>query len=206
MTQAYSSDVTTDGGQGARGTGDASRPGRGGRYGGRFSWRREGMWRRGIITAVCAVLLTLLLVMHSSVPNRIGNLGSLLETFLPWAGLAIPVLLLIGLLRRSATALIAVLLPIAVWLNLFGGLVTDKSAGGGNLTVLTHNVNAQNADPAATAKDVIAAGCRCRRAGGTGRGSGLHVREPAQERLPVPLRQGHRRALEQVPDQRRQGG
>ncbi|WUR92942.1 endonuclease/exonuclease/phosphatase family protein [Streptomyces sp. NBC_01262] len=158
MTQAYSSDVTTDGGQGARGTGDASRPGRGGRYGGRFSWRREGMWRRGIITAVCAVLLTLLLVMHSSVPNRIGNLGSLLETFLPWAGLAIPVLLLIGLLRRSATALIAVLLPIAVWLNLFGGLVTDKSAGGGNLTVLTHNVNAQNADPAATAKDVIAAG------------------------------------------------
>jgi vancomycin resistance protein VanJ len=116
------------------------------------------MWRRGIITAVCAVALALLMVLHSDVPNRIGNTGSLLETFLPWLGLAIPVLLVIGLLRRSATALIAVVLPVLVWANLFGGLVGDKSAAGGNLTVLTHNVNAENADPAATAKDVIAAG------------------------------------------------
>jgi vancomycin resistance protein VanJ len=116
------------------------------------------MWRRGIVTAACAVVLALLLILHSNVPNRIGNLGSLLETFLPWLGLAIPVLLVIGLLRRSATALIAVLLPLAVWVNLFGGLVSDKSAAGGDLTVLTHNVNAQNPDPAATAKDVISAG------------------------------------------------
>ncbi|WP_459180127.1 endonuclease/exonuclease/phosphatase family protein [Streptomyces sp.] len=116
------------------------------------------MWRRGVVTAACAVALALLLILHSDVPNRIGNLGSLLETFLPWLGLAIPVLLVIGLLRRSATALIAVLLPLAVWVNLFGGLVSDKSAAGGNLTVLTHNVNAQNPDPAGTAKDVISGG------------------------------------------------
>ncbi|MDX6346143.1 MAG: vancomycin resistance protein VanJ [Streptomyces sp.] len=155
MTQAYHSDVSTDGGPGSRDTADASR--RGG-PGGRFGWRREGMWRRGVVTAACAVALALLLILHSDVPNRIGNLGSLLETFLPWLGLAIPVLLVIGLLRRSATALIAVLLPLAVWVNLFGGLVSDKSAAGGNLTVLTHNVNAQNPDPAGTAKDVISGG------------------------------------------------
>ena len=155
MTQAYSSGVTTDGGLGSHGPADA---GRRRRFGGRFSWSRERMWRRGIVTAACAVTLALLLIFHSAVPNRFGNLGSLLETFLPWLGLAIPVLVIIGLLRRSATVLIAVLLPIVVWANLFGGLVSDKSVAGGNLTVLTHNVNADNPDPADTAQDVIAGG------------------------------------------------
>ncbi|WP_374118277.1 endonuclease/exonuclease/phosphatase family protein [Streptomyces sp. RKAG337] len=116
------------------------------------------MWRRGIITAALAVILALLLSFHSDVPNRIGNLGSLLETFLPWLGLALPVLLVVALVRRSATALIAVLLPVLVWFNLFGGLLTDNEKSGGNLTVLTHNVNADNPDPTGTAKDVIAAG------------------------------------------------
>ncbi|WP_374117407.1 endonuclease/exonuclease/phosphatase family protein [Streptomyces sp. RKAG293] len=116
------------------------------------------MWRRGIITAALAVILALLLSFHSDVPNRIGNLGSLLETFLPWLGLAVPVLLVVALVRRSATALIALLLPVLVWFNLFGGLLTDNEKSGGNLTVLTHNVNADNPDPTGTAKDVIAAG------------------------------------------------
>jgi vancomycin resistance protein VanJ len=115
------------------------------------------MWRRGIVTAVLAVVLTCLLVFHADVPNRVGNLGSLLETFLPWLGLVVPVLLVVAVLRRSVTALIAVLLPAAVWFNLFGGLLTDKSGTGGDLTVLTHNVNAENPDPDGTAKDLIAA-------------------------------------------------
>jgi vancomycin resistance protein VanJ len=116
------------------------------------------MWRRGVITAVLAVVVALVLLLHADVPNRIGNLGSLLETFLPWVGLAVPVLLLTALLRRSATALIALVLPVVVWLNLFGGLITGKETSGGNLTVLTHNVNADNLDPARTAADVVAAG------------------------------------------------
>ncbi len=120
-------------------------------------WRPAGMWRRGIVTAVVAVVLAGLLLFHADVPNRVGNLGSLLETFLPWLGLLVPVLLVVALLRRSVTALIAVLLPTAVWFNLFGGLLTDKAGTGGNLTVLTHNVNADNPDPDGTAKDVIAA-------------------------------------------------
>ncbi|WP_435822074.1 endonuclease/exonuclease/phosphatase family protein [Actinacidiphila alni] len=116
------------------------------------------MWRRGIVIAVVAVLLGLVLFIHSDVPNRIGNLGSLLETFLPWFGLLVPVLLVAAVLRRSVTALIALLLPSVIWLNLFGGLLTDKTSAGGDLTVLTHNVNAENPDPDGTAKDVIAAG------------------------------------------------
>jgi vancomycin resistance protein VanJ len=91
MAQAYSSDVTMDDGPGPNRPSDSSRRPR-------LRWQREGMWRRGIITAAVAVILTLVLFLHADVPNRIGNLGSLLETFLPWLGLAIPLLLLVALL------------------------------------------------------------------------------------------------------------
>ncbi|MFF9864191.1 endonuclease/exonuclease/phosphatase family protein [Streptomyces sp. NPDC013953] len=117
-----------------------------------------GLWRRGVLLAACAVLLALLMIFHAQIPNKIGNLGSLTETFLPWLGLFLPVLLVAGLLRRSATALVALLLPTVVWLNLFGGLVTDKSGTGGDLMVVTHNVNADNPDPEGTAREVAAAG------------------------------------------------
>jgi vancomycin resistance protein VanJ len=122
-------------------------------------WRGDPrIWRRGLVLAALAVILALVMLLHSHIPNRVGNLGSLTETFLPWLGLAIPVLLLLGLLRRSATALIAVLLPAVVWLNLFGGLLTDKTGAGGDLMVATHNVNAGNPDPAGTARQVAASG------------------------------------------------
>jgi len=118
----------------------------------RRDWRSLLTPRRGWITAALAVLLACLLAFHAEVPNAVGNLGSLLETFLPWLGLAIPVLLGLALWRRSVAALLAVLLPTAVWLNMFGGLLTDKSTGQGDFTVLTHNVAAANSDPAGTVR------------------------------------------------------
>lgn len=151
MAQAY---VTESGSDGA-GTG---------REGSRLrrllnSWRRDRrIWRRGILIALLAVLLAGVMALHARIPNRYGNLGSLTETFLPWLGVFIPFLLILALLRRSATALIAVVLPTAVWLNMFGGLLDDKSAAGGDLTVVTHNVNADNTDPSSTAHDMAASG------------------------------------------------
>jgi vancomycin resistance protein VanJ len=123
-------------------------------------WRGDPrIWRRGLILAAVAIVLGLVMFLHSRIPNRIGNLGSLTETFLPWFGLLIPVLLVLALVRRSATALIAIILPTAVWLNLFGGLLlSDKTGTGGDLTVATHNVNAENPDPSGTARDVAASG------------------------------------------------
>lgn len=122
-------------------------------------WRGDPrIWRRGVILAAVAVILALVMLLHARIPNRIGNLGSLTETFLPWVGVLVPVLFLLALWRKSATALIAVLLPATVWLNLFGGLLSDKAGTGGDLTVATHNVNADNADPSGTAKDVAASG------------------------------------------------
>ncbi|MFF3494896.1 endonuclease/exonuclease/phosphatase family protein [Streptomyces sp. NPDC002795] len=128
--------------------------------GGNGSGGGRGYWRRGIVLAVLAILLALVMVLHAQIPNTVGNLGSLTETFLPWLGVFIPVLLVLGLVRRSATAVIAVLAPAIVWFNLFGGLLTDKTDSGGDLTVVTHNVNAENSDPAATAKAVAASGAQ----------------------------------------------
>ncbi|WP_031508510.1 endonuclease/exonuclease/phosphatase family protein [Streptomyces megasporus] len=118
----------------------------------------DGWWRRGRLIALLAVALALVMALHARVPNRIGNLGSLLETFLPWVGLAIPVLLLAAVLRRSATGLVALLLPVLVWVDMFGGLITDKRGTGGDLTVVTHNVSAGNPDPAGTARRLAESG------------------------------------------------
>ncbi|MET7438023.1 endonuclease/exonuclease/phosphatase family protein [Streptomyces sp. NPDC005496] len=125
----------------------------------RDDWRGDPrIWRRGLVLAALAVLFALVMLLHAQIPNRFGNLGSLTETFLPWLGVFVPVLLVLAVVRKSATALIAVLLPAVVWLNLFGGLLSDKTGGGGDLTVVTHNVNADNPDPEGTARDVAASG------------------------------------------------
>lgn len=121
-------------------------------------WGGQGPWRRGLLPALLAVGLGLALVLHAEVPNTIGNLGSLWETFLPWGGVLIPVLLVAALLRRSALALVALLMPVVIWLDLFGGLFTDKTGTGGELTVVTHNVNAGNPDPVGTARQLEGTG------------------------------------------------
>ncbi|WP_329283589.1 endonuclease/exonuclease/phosphatase family protein [Streptomyces sp. NBC_01451] len=105
-----------------------------------------------------ALLLGLLMLLHAKIPNRIGNLGSLAETLLPWFGLLIPVLLAGALWRRSASATVALLLPALVWFNLFGGLLSDKSHPGSDLTVASHNVGAENPDPVGTARALAASG------------------------------------------------
>ncbi|WKX15810.1 endonuclease/exonuclease/phosphatase family protein [Streptomyces sp. NL15-2K] len=123
----------------------------------RIGFRPEP-WKRGLVLAALAVLLGLFMLLHAKIPNRIGNLGSLAETVLPWLGLFIPVLLAGALWRRSASAVVALLLPVLVWLNLFGGLLRDKSHPGGDLTVASHNVGAGNPDPVGTARDLAASG------------------------------------------------
>ncbi|MFF3624571.1 endonuclease/exonuclease/phosphatase family protein [Streptomyces sp. NPDC002467] len=120
--------------------------------------RDPGIWRRGLVLAAISVLICLVMVFHAQLPNDVGNLGSLTETFLPWLGVAVPLLLVGAVVRKSATALIAILLTAAVWVNIFGGLVTDKSGPGGNLVVATHNVDADNPDPRGTAASIAKSG------------------------------------------------
>ncbi|MFF7329061.1 endonuclease/exonuclease/phosphatase family protein [Streptomyces sp. NPDC090306] len=153
--QAYMTETDDDG------SGPERRGARVRRLLGRFfsGWRGDPrIWRRGLFLAAFALVLALVMLLHAHIPNRIGNLGSLIETFLPWIGVCVPVLFVLALVRRSATAVIAVVLPAVVWLNLFGGLLFDRTATGGDLTVATHNVNAENKEPADTARDVAASG------------------------------------------------
>src|SRR5882757_1162501 len=54
---------------------------------------RPEPWKRGPVLATLALLLALAMLLHAEIPDRRWNLGSLAETFLPWLGLPIPVLL-----------------------------------------------------------------------------------------------------------------
>ncbi|WP_405691467.1 endonuclease/exonuclease/phosphatase family protein [Streptomyces sp. NBC_00057] len=110
-------------------------------------------WVRGRVLAALAVLTAALLVCHGVVADLAGGPGSLLETFLPWLGLVAVLLLGLALLRRSAVALVALLLPVTAWTYLFGGLLLPGDGPGADeLLVVQHNVSDENTDPAATAR------------------------------------------------------
>lgn len=118
-------------------------------------WARAGARARGRgrVLAALAVLTAGLLVFHRAVPNSVGRLGSLLEAFLPWLGLVVVVLFGVALLRRSAIALVALVLPVAAWAYLFGGLLLPVGEPGAqDLVVVQHNVSDENDDPAGTAR------------------------------------------------------
>nr|WSW67646.1 endonuclease/exonuclease/phosphatase family protein [Streptomyces sp. NBC_00995] len=124
----------------------------------RRSWGRPGRWTRGRVIAPIALLTALLLAFPGVLPNRPGRLGSLLEAFLPWLGLVIVVLLACALLRRSATALLSLLLPVAAWTYAFGGLLlAAPEPGERDLVVVQHNVSDVNTDPAGTARTLAEA-------------------------------------------------
>jgi vancomycin resistance protein VanJ len=105
---------------------------------------------------VLSLLLTAILLLHRFIPNRWFNLGSLIETFLPWFGLAVPVLVLLAAIRRRPVAIVCSLLPGLVWFQMYAALIPDKHVGDGDFRVVAHNVNAENADTEATAESLLA--------------------------------------------------
>ncbi|MFJ9109657.1 endonuclease/exonuclease/phosphatase family protein [Streptomyces sp. NPDC102283] len=117
------------------------------------SARRPGPW-----LAAAAVVWAAAMALHGWIPSAGVNAGSLFQTLLPWAGLGVPVLFGLAVVRRSRTAIAAVLAPAVVWATLFGGALTDKRSDGGDLTVVSHNVGEGNTDPAGTARVLAGAG------------------------------------------------
>ncbi|MEV3937397.1 endonuclease/exonuclease/phosphatase family protein [Glycomyces sp. NPDC049804] len=106
---------------------------------------------------VLSLLLAAILLLHRFIPNRWFNLGSLIETFLPWFGLAVPVFVVLAAIRRRPLAIVCALLPGLVWFQMYAALIPDKHVGGGDFRVVAHNVNAENADTAGTAANLLAA-------------------------------------------------
>ncbi|MCX4543099.1 endonuclease/exonuclease/phosphatase family protein [Streptomyces sp. NBC_01565] len=126
------------------------------------SGRRGGGGGRGRLVAALAGGLGAVMVLHAWIPNRPGNLGSLVQTLLPWTGAAVVPLLGAALVRRSRVALVAVLVPALAWAVLFGpALLADHRAPAGaaaDLTAVTHNADDVNPDPAGTARALAASG------------------------------------------------
>jgi vancomycin resistance protein VanJ len=117
----------------------------------------KSAWQRGRLLALGSLVAAVLLVAHEVVPNRWGNLGSLVQTFLPWLGLAVPLGILAALLRRSALAILAVLLPLAAWIWVFLPQVRPVDPEPGDLTVVQHNASDTNSDVTGTAEVLLAA-------------------------------------------------
>ncbi|MYX13941.1 endonuclease/exonuclease/phosphatase family protein [Streptomyces sp. SID8374] len=99
--------------------------------------------------------------LHRVIPNSPGRVGSLVESFLPWGGGVVVLLFVVALVRRSGVALVALLLPVGVWVQGFGGLLlpgAGAESGARELVVVQHNVSDENPDPAGTARALLVAG------------------------------------------------
>ncbi|MFI5625192.1 endonuclease/exonuclease/phosphatase family protein [Nocardioides sp. NPDC051685] len=114
-------------------------------------------WRRGRLLALTAALIAVVIGLHDLVPNRWGNLGSLVATSLPWLGLAVPLLFLGAVVRRSALAALLALAPTIAWAGVFGPQLMPAGSAAYDLTVVQHNVADDNPDVGRTVELLLAA-------------------------------------------------
>lgn len=92
-------------------------------------------------------------------PNTPGNLGSLVETALPWFAVAVAALLLWAAGRGTRLGMAAALVPLVAWCLLFlPTLTAPPRAGAGDFRALSFNVGGARTSPEAVAREVIATG------------------------------------------------
>ncbi|WP_244515724.1 endonuclease/exonuclease/phosphatase family protein [Actinopolyspora xinjiangensis] len=111
-------------------------------------------WRvRDTVVAGLAGLVSVVLLCHHLLPNPMG-IGTLLDSFVPWVGLAVPLVALPASLARCRAAVL-LLVPALVWGLVFGPSVLPSGrSGNGGVRVLTQNLYASNTAPRATLRDV----------------------------------------------------
>ncbi|MFD3972506.1 endonuclease/exonuclease/phosphatase family protein [Streptomyces cyaneofuscatus] len=118
-----------------------------------------GGGRRGVVVGGVTVGLAGVMGLHGVIPNSPGRIGSLVESLLPWGGVVVALLFAVALARRSGVGLVALLLPMGVWVHSFGELLLPPpEPGARELLVVQHNVSDVNPDPAGTARALLAAG------------------------------------------------
>ena len=124
------------------------------------SVRRRGLLSLSVVLG--SLVVTALLVFHAQVPD-VGGIGLILDTGLPWVGLAIPVLALIALAARRGRPVVATLLPAVVWVAMFvpQAIPLEWSApapSDSTLSVASQNVQAEAGTAAESASTLAATG------------------------------------------------
>ncbi|RSN15895.1 hypothetical protein DMB42_03725 [Nonomuraea sp. WAC 01424] len=96
------------------------------------------------VVVIVSAVVALTLAGHQLIP-ALGGFTPVLESLLPWMGLAVPLLLLLAVLARSRAAALAAAVPGLVWAALFGSTVLATPPGGpSDLSVGTVNVGVRN--------------------------------------------------------------
>ena len=93
----------------------------------------------GVIVLAC--LAVIFLVLHRFLPD-VGGLGSLLETWLPWIGVPILLLIVIAAIVHTKRALAATLAAALVWTALYGPTLLPRgSSATQQLRIFSEDVN-----------------------------------------------------------------
>lgn len=96
--------------------------------------------------AVLAALAVIFLVLHRFLPDADG-VGSMLETWLPWLGVPVGVLLIAAGIVHTRTALVATLVAAAVWTALYGPTLLPRgSSAPAQLRVFSEDVNGNSGE------------------------------------------------------------
>lgn len=96
------------------------------------------------VVMVSSIVVAAALAGHQLIP-ALGGFTPVLESVLPWVGLAVPLLLLAAALARSTMAAAAALVPGVVWAAMFGSTLFRTPPGGpSDLAVGTVNVGVRN--------------------------------------------------------------
>ncbi|GII90301.1 endonuclease/exonuclease/phosphatase family protein [Sinosporangium siamense] len=110
------------------------------------------MLRQGVIAT--AALTALVMGGHRMLPE-LGGVTPVLESLLPWLGVAVPFLLAGAVVARSGPALATAVVPGLVWGLMFGpDLLRSGPGGPSDLSVATLNIGAATPDQAKAVRAV----------------------------------------------------
>lgn len=127
--------------------------------------RRSPRVGLAVTCVVLSLALAVVLVAHRWIPDA-GGVRLVIESGLPWLGVAIPVLLILALASHSRGAIAAVVVPALVWAVAFVPAMLPLSwtgapaAASGTLTVASQNVEADSGTAADSATALAATGAQ----------------------------------------------
>ncbi|WP_175529442.1 endonuclease/exonuclease/phosphatase family protein [Curtobacterium sp. UNCCL20] len=121
-----------------------------------FRSPRRSPGRSLVIGVVGIVLLAgIVVLVLPAVLGVLGTAGSVIGSLLPWLALLLVPVAVLALGTRSKRIAVLSLAFAAAWaLAILPGVLRPDAAGSPRLTVVTQNVEAANADPAATARSI----------------------------------------------------